>query len=81
MPENPLTYQDFRKSIKALRRAERHYLGLGYDPVESMHIVYDRAVRYYDSVFPNDEVSFRDTLIRRREKSLKLAFELRRRGK
>lgn len=74
-----ITRMDFARSIKALRRAERHYLNQGYDPVEAMHLVYDRAVGYYDNVFPEDEVGFRDTLLRRREKSLKLAFELRRR--
>ena len=69
------------RSIKALRAAERYYLDQGYDPVEAMHLIYDRAVSYYDNVFPEDEVGFRDTLLRRREKSLKLAFELRRREK
>lgn len=71
----------FGKSIKALRQAEKYYIKQGYDPVEAMHLVYDRAVSYYDNVFPGDEVGFRETLLRRREKSLKLAFELRRREK
>lgn len=79
MTSKGFTNADHARSIKALRAAERHYLKLGYDPVEAMHMIYDRAVSYYDSVFPEDEVGFRDVLLRRREKSLKLAFELRRR--
>jgi ABC-type anion transport system duplicated permease subunit len=67
------------KSIRALARAESYYLSMGYDPVEAVTMIYDRALRYYDSVFPEDEVEFRTMLVNRRERRLKWAYNERRR--
>lgn len=58
------------RSIRALSLAEKSYLDRGYDPVESVKVVYERAVGYYDSVFPEDEVGFRQMLLNRYERQL-----------
>jgi hypothetical protein len=74
-----LTITDKARSIRALARAESYYLSLGYDPVEAITMIYDRALSYYDSVFPEDEVEFRTMLVNRRERRLKWAYNERRR--
>jgi hypothetical protein len=73
------TFMNKVRSVKALAEAEKHYLELGYDPVEAITMIYDRALRYYDSVFPEDEVEFRTMLVNRRERRLKWAYNERRR--
>lgn len=65
-----LTNHQKARSIRALARAEKHYESLGYDPVEAVHLIYKRALKYYDNVFPEDEVGFRESLVRRYDKQL-----------
>lgn len=69
------------RSIRALSRAEAQYANQGYDPVEAAHLIYDRAISYYDSVFPADEVNFRQMLLNRREKVLAKAMRSRASGR
>ena len=66
----PLTPVQAARSIRALARAEKHYESLGYDPEEAVQLIYNRALRYYENVFPEDEVGFRDILLRRYERQL-----------
>lgn len=78
MSKRVLTNTQRAESVKALLRAEKHYQKQGYDPVDAVQMIYERALSYYDKVFDEDEVGFRATLLRRREKSLKRAYAQRR---
>ncbi len=69
------------RAIKALRQAEKHYYSLGYDPVESVTMIYRRALDCYDRSFPNDEADFRQWILNRQEKSMRVAVELLKREK
>ena len=69
------------RAIKALRAAEKHHYKLGYDPVQSVDIIYKRALDFYDQAFPEDEAEFRSWILARQEKSLRVAVELLRREK
>ena len=80
MTEQPLTITSKARSIRALARAEQHYESLGYDPVEAAHLIYDRAIGFYDAVFPEDEVNFRQMLLDRKERVLKRAMRQRASG-
>lgn len=72
-----LTNTEKARSIRALARAEKHYDSLGYDPVEAVELIYGRAMRYYDNVFPMDEVGFRETLVKRYNRQLGKAMRTR----
>lgn len=77
MTKSTLTIMQCVRSIGALARAEKQYAEQGYDPVEAAHLIYDRALSFYDSVFPTDEPDFRRMLMNRRERVLKRAYRQR----
>ena len=79
MASEDLTHAAKMRAIKALRKAEKHYFSLGYDPVESVTMIYRRALEFYDKTFPNDEADFRSWILARQEKSARVAVELLRR--
>lgn len=74
----PLSVTTKARSIRALARAEKHYESLGYDPEEAVRLIYNRAINYYDSVFPQDEVGFRQILLNRYERQMVRARNLKR---
>lgn len=53
------------RSIRALARGEKALLERGYDPVGAVDLIYQRAIKFYDQVFPNDEADFRQMLVDR----------------
>ncbi len=77
MPKDAFTFGAEQKSLRVLKSAYQSYLDRGYDPVESCEIVYDRAICFYDSVFVEDEMQFRQKLVNRRNKVFESAVKLR----
>ena len=64
------TFGDKMRVLRKLRELEFGMLDRGASPQEALRTVYVRALDYYDSVWPNDEGEFRNTLLRSYEKKL-----------
>ncbi len=64
------TFGEKMRVLRQIRNLEFGMLDRGAKPEQAVYEVYRRALDYYDSVWPNDEGGFRNTLLRMHEKRL-----------
>lgn len=69
-----MTFGEKMRVLRKLRELEFGMLDRGATPLAAADIPYRRAVEYYDRQWPNDELFFRDTLLRLREKKMARAI-------
>ncbi len=65
------TFGEKMRVLRKLHELEFSALDRGAAPEEAVLIVYQRALDFYDSVWPEDEGGFRETICKMQEKRLR----------